>query len=324
MYVGHELLGFALVAVAAHAAGWSRERTLAAGLLGFAFGFLPDVDLAYTGFAVARAMVRTGSVDVFPTTEYVWTRSWVVHRDATHSLVVGALGVALVTAFAVGYRRWRAGRRDPSTALAGAVAALGALALVGLAAPASSGLVFATLGLYAALGVAFAAAGVRRGLPAAGVAGAAAAGLFTHPFGDVFMGRPPAFGYPLTRSPPVETVRLFADPTLNFLALFGIEVALAWACVLAVALVDGSSVREWVRPRAALGAAYGAAVLVVPPPTLDLAYQFSGGALAAGLAVGGVPALRRRSRSALWRGAVTALAALSTGLVGYLLAYLLR
>lgn len=332
MYVGHFLLAFALAGGAAHAAGWQRSRALGTALAAGGFGMIPDVDLAYTLYVV----VREGPTNVFPTTQYVWTESWVVHRLLTHSLVVGALGVALAVGVATAFARrtpLQAAVEPRAVGVRGLGAGIAVLALAvigaGVIGPrtADASLAGVTLALYASAVVAVAAlAARRRGLNASTVGGAAAAGLLSHPFGDVFMGTPPAFLYPLSGQTG-DAIMLAPDPTVNLLALFGIEVALAWVALAVVASTHHERLLDLVQARAWFGVAYAVAVLVVPPPTLDLAYQFAVGIIATGAVLGTTPVLaegipRARPATHRLRLAATALAATTLGLAAYLLAYL--
>ncbi|MFB6105734.1 MAG: metal-dependent hydrolase [Halobacteriaceae archaeon] len=316
MYVGHSLLAFALAAGGADALDRRPRTALAAGALAAGFAVVPDTDLAHTVFAVAASVVRTGSLDVFPTTQYVWTESWVVHRALTHSLLVGGAAVVGVVGVAAARRRGREWALVPvcvyAVLLWVAVSGLGALG-------------GATITLYAVAAGVLAWVGAGRGHSPGLVGAAAAVGLLTHPFGDVFMGTPPTFLYPLTGAAPISKITVLADPTLNLLALFGLEVALGWWALATAVRVRGDDLGAYLRPRAALGAGYAGAVFVVPPPTLELAYGWAGGLLAAGLLVGGATLPTRErglDREAVLVAVTTGLAAVSLGTVAYVLAYL--
>lgn len=343
MYVGHALLGFVLGALVADRAGVRRSRVLAVGLLAAGFAVLPDVDAAHTAYAVIEAGPRT----LFPTPEHVWTaEAWRVHRALTHSLLVGAVASVGVGLLGAGLARsgppgnrprgpgpldHRGGRRTGArvaavAALAVAAAAFGAVLAVGVATDGLAGA--ATAGLYVAGAVGLAWWAVRRGISARWVGASAAIGLLTHPFGDLFMGRPPAFLYPMSSTPPVPKLAVAADPTVNLVALFGVELALGWAAVWTVARHRGWRLRDAVEPRAVLALGFGGAALVIRPPTLQVAYHFAAGTIAAGFVLGVVPGVVRGRRSPGSRrgsyraGLVTGLAAVTLAATAYLLAYL--
>ena len=329
MYVGHSLLAFALGAFIARRAGVRRSLVLPIGLLAAGFAVLPDVDTTYTVYAVLRA----GPENLFPTPQYVWTaEAWRVHRALTHSLLVG--GVASLGAGALGFAIER--HRDPSggqasnpavvAAAAVGLVAFGGILAAGLSTDGAAGL--ATAGLYVAGGLLLVAVAIRRGVPARWLGGAAAVGLLTHPFGDLFMGRPPAFLYPLSTTPPIAKVAVAPDPTVNLVALFGLELALAWAAVRTVATHRGWRIGEAVEPQALVALGFAGAVLVIQPPTLQVAYHFALGTIATGLLLGVVPGVVRGRASAggdrvdYRTGVVTGLSAVSLAVVAYLLAYL--
>lgn len=319
MYVGHALLAFTLGALAADGLGIRRPRALLVGAFAGGFAVVPDVDTAYTVFVVLEA----GPTQVFPTPEYVWTtESWLVHRALTHSLLVGTATACMIglagTGFSSPGRNWSRGL--PSL-LAGGVAA--ALLGLGFATDAWPGAAMMALYLGGALGLA--AIAVRRDLPPRLIAGAAAIGLLSHPFGDVFMGRPPVFLYPLRTAPPVEALAIAADPTVNLVGLFLLELALAWSALVMVARLDGRPLLRQVEPRAFLALGFAATALVLRPPTLDVAYHFAIGVLSTGLVLGFGPGLVRGTgadRSTTFAGFVTALAAVTLAVLAYLAAYL--
>ncbi|WP_439026600.1 metal-dependent hydrolase [Haloarchaeobius sp. DT45] len=316
MYIGHGLLGFALGGILGLRLGTSRSRALTMALLAGAFGMVPDVDLAYTVYVVVKA----GPQNVFPTTEYVWAEagSWAVHRKLTHSLVVGCLGVAVVSCIA-------AGARDdvhPAIAFGGLGAALTALFGIVLSSHELIGLL--TLSLYVLASVGLTLWAVRRELPTPLVGAAAAIGLLTHPFGDVFMGTPPAFLYPLATVGPAEKIALAPDPTVNLVTLFALEVVLAWAAIWTAMELTSRRLRSYVTARSVLGAGFAASALVIPPPTLDLAYHFALGTIGLGVAVGVMPSLvvtGGYDRETVLQGLGTSLATVTFAITGYLVAY---
>ena len=327
--MGHSLLAFALGALLARRAGVRPSLVLPIGLLAGGFALLPDVDAAYTVYAV----LQTGPENLFPTPRYVWTAdAWRVHRALTHSLVVGvvaSLGVGAL-GFALGRRRDspRGWTKSPAVVAGGVagLAGLGAILAAGVTTDGAAGL--ATAGLYVVGALLLAAVAVERGVPARWLGGAAAVGLLTHPFGDLFMGRPPAFLFPRSSTPPIGKLAVAADPTVNLVALFGLELALAWAAVWTLATERGWRVRDAVAPEAVLATGFAGATLVIQPPTLAIAYHFAAGTIATGLVLGVVPGVVRGRRTTDPRridhgvAAVTALSAVTLAVAAYLLAYL--
>ena len=314
MFVGHGLLAFAIVAGLASIRGWDAERALTVGLVAGAFGLAPDVDVLY-------APVGLLGIDGLVEAETAfWAAGNVVHRAVTHSLLVGA-------AAAVAAGLWAARTRGPR-ALAGVVSA-GLVGLGALDAP-LSGVVMAAFVLAV---FAIATVGAQHGLGAAGVGGAAAVGLLSHPFGDLFTGGPPDLLYPLDVTLVAERVVLHPDPALHLLAAFGLEIATMWAAATVYLHLTDRRMAAHVRPHATLGLAFAGAALLLPPPSLDAPYRFVFGALGVG-AVSGVGTHPRNWRRLLTTdpdgrpltalgAALTALAALTAALVGYGALYLL-
>ncbi len=96
------------------------------------------------------------------------------------------------------------------------------------------------------------------------VTGLALLGLLTHPFGDLFTGGPPPFFYPFDVTLVAERVMLHPDPTTHLLAAFAIELATVWLAVWTYVHLRGYTLTGLVRPRAALGLGYAAAILSCP------------------------------------------------------------
>lgn len=329
MYVGHGLLGIALGGTLARAIGLDRSRALAVALLTGAFAVVPDVDMARTAYAVATA----GPGAVFPTTEHVWTKSWVVHRSLTHSLVSAALAVAMAVGVATLVRDQSGRSRPVQLGIAGLT--VGALLALGWIARASDALLgVGIMVLYSGAVLLVAGYAARRSVTPRHVGLAALVGLGSHPFGDVWMGTPPSFLYPVVTTPPIDTVVFAADPTINLLLLFGIEIALGWAALAVITDLAGHTLWPHLDPQAALGVGFAGAMPFIPPPTLEVAYQFALGTIATGLVLGVAPAawpdrlsLRDGGPSVPPRDRrlavlVTALAGATASLVGYLVAYL--
>jgi hypothetical protein len=164
----------------------------------------------------------------------------------------------------------------------------------------------------------------RRGLDARTTAAAALLGLASHPFGDVFTGEVPAFLYPFDATLLAARVGPFADPTLDLLGAFGVELAAVWLGVAVAARLAGTTVRANVSPRAAVGAGYALAALAIPAPTLSVSYHFVFSVVAVGF-VGAVPERVRGGPELPDRetAAVTGLVAVTLAVLAYALAYLL-
>lgn len=323
MYVGHALLAFALGAAAARLLGVDERGALRYGAAAAGFGLVSNVDLVYAVLAAGTS----GSGPVIPTTADGWPSSAVVHHLLTHSLLTGA--VASVFAghvAALVLDRPAPGRRlPPPTALAavpGLVGLAGGLAWVAWVTAGMPGI--ATMLVYVGATALVAWLAVRRGGSALGVAGAAAVGLLSHPFGDVFAGRPQALLYPLVAGPTLPTLELSTEPTVNLVGLFLLEVGCAWLAVAAAARMTGLSVRELVRPGAALGLGFAVTAPLIAPPTREAAYSFAFGVFVTGTVLG-LPTLayhQERPRTVRAMTALaTALAAATLAIVGYLAAY---
>ncbi|WP_210425028.1 metal-dependent hydrolase [Halorussus halobius] len=320
MMVGHAMVAFALgTAVAARR--WPAERALAFGVVAGAFATIPDVDMLYAAFGLAQ-LDPTGA-RAFP--ELFWETSNVVHRSITHSLVVGPIA-------AVGFA-WAASNRGR---MAAALVLSGLVALAFLASDLLGGAVMLA---FLLAGVAVSLAADRwTDLGARDLLVAGLLGLLSHPFGDVFTGAPPRLFYPLDEWLPggvaanpgmlADRVVLSADPTLNLLAVFGVELATIWFAGLVYLHVTDRGVFAHLDARAAVGVAYAIAVVAMPAPTLQVSYHFVFTILA--LAIVGVAPRLLPSRpllSAEWHETITwgmtGLGAVSIAAVSYALAYVL-
>ncbi|CQH58842.1 DUF457 family protein [Halobacterium hubeiense] len=304
MFVGHATFAFGVVALAAAGLGASRERALALGVAAGLFAAVPDVDMAY-------ALV--GLVAVDPTSpmavaQSFWGASTVVHRAVTHSLVV-AVPAAAAFALAPTHRR---------------LAAAALAALVGVVVAASGPLPAVIVGLFAAGGWLVARAAHAYRVRGASLFAVALFGLLSHPFGDLFTGEPPELFYPLGANAFDGRVALSADPTVHLLGAFGVELFAIWLGVAAALWLTGHRLTEHVNSRAAFGAAYALAVLVLPPPTIDASYQFVFSVVAVGF-VGVVPNPRFDGRPlsmpSLPTALVTGLAAVTLAGLAYGVAY---
>lgn len=314
MFIGHGLVAFALVAGLATIAGWDAERALALGALAGAFGLAPDVDILYAPVGLVGA---SGAVEIETA---FWAAGNVVHRGATHSVLVG--GTAAVAA-----GLWAArggGSRTIAAAIGVGVVALGAL----------GGLLTAfVLAAFVVAVLAIAHVGARHGFAPRYVGAAALAGLLSHPFGDLFTGAPPAFLYPLDVTLVARRLVLHPDPTMHLLAAFALELATMWAAAFVYLSVTDRRPTDHVSPHATLGLGFAAAVVFLPPPSLDSPYQFTAAALGVGM-ISGVGVVPRRFWAFAWQdadrprlpaldAAMTALVAVSTALVAYGALYLL-
>jgi hypothetical protein len=302
VFVGHSVLAFALAAMVSHRLGVSRRPALLAGLVAGLFAAVPDVDVAYALAGVGGALA--GGSDLVAG---FWGASAVTHRGVTHSLLVA---VPAVAAFA----GW------PDRRLATPLA----VGIVALAAAASGPLTGAVAALFVVAGLAVGRLS-GRWFPPQTTAALAAVGLLSHPFGDLLTGDPPAMAFPLAAGLLDGRVAPFADPTLNLLLAFGAELATLWVGAWAVARVQGWSLRAHVDRRAALGVGYAGATLVLPAPTMEVAYPFVFSVLAVGTvgATGWRSWTRAPRRSALLGAAATALAAVTVAGTAYTVAYLL-
>lgn len=313
MFVGHGLLAFAIAASVATRRGWPADRALAVGALAFCFGTLPDIDMVYALFGLAA-----GAEGLFAASDAFWAAASVVHRAVTHSLVLGALAAG---AFAA----WRARETHaPETRQAvvwGAVALGAALTLLGAVSVASGALALAIVAVFLAAGLGIVRVARALDFGPQVVLGTGLLGLLTHPFGDLFTGTPPQFLYPLDVTLFEDVVVLHPDPTLHLLGAFFLELSTFWLALLAVASLRGWRLLPRVRPRAALGLGYGAAVFAIPAPTLQLSWPFVFSVLGVGAV--GVPLRLRAQVDDNWYTVVTALTAVTLAGLAYATAYLL-
>lgn len=304
MFVGHGLLAFAIGALGARAMGRSPEQALWIGLLAGAFGLAPDVDILYAPSGVLGAATLPGAAEGF------WSAGNVVHRAVTHSLVVGAATAGSLVALARGGTAWRAG------------GLLGLLGLLAVSAAVSGALGLVVMAVFLLTAVTIAAAGGVVGQSPRAVGAAALVGLLTHPFGDLLTGAPPAMLYPLDVQVVGGRLTPFADPTLNLLAPFALELGTAWLAVVAYLHVTQGRVaprlRSALSTRATVGMAFGVAALTLPAPTLAAPYHFVFSAVAVGV-VGAFP-VRVGHRPG--RVVVTGLATLTLAGLAYAAVYL--
>jgi len=290
----------------------------------------PDVDMAYALLGLASVeptvvLTEGGTRGMLAVADAFWGASTVVHRSATHSILL-----AIPVAGAVGL--WTVDRRVAKLLALSTVFGLGAVSWV-VSGP-LDGVVVALFGL-AAVGV---GEEVRRRtiLAPRTTAVVAFLALASHPFGDLLTGEPPHLLYPLGVEVFGGRIVLSADPTLHLLGAFALELAVVWLGLVTYIFLSGHSLRRFVNRRATLGASYGLVALVLTPPTLDASYHFVFSILAVGLLLA-IPELgrpsARRVRSALRERridvqrplalALTGTAAVTTGWMAYLGAYLI-
>ena len=314
--MGHAALAFAVVAWLA-ASRVDRRTALTLGLVAAAFATIPDLDILYAPVGLVGARL-----DALALASAFWSTSTLVHRGVTHSLVVGALVSLLAVSCFLGVRRRRT--------LVVLSVAVGVVLVASVARDAGSLAGGVTL-LFVASALALAALAARRtDLSVRAFAAAAAFGLLSHPFGDVFTGTPPAFFYPFDVVLLADRVALAGDPTLHLLAAFAVELLTIWVAVLVCVGTTHKpgrrSPRQLVRPWVAVAAVYATTVFVIPPPTLDYSYPFVFSVVAVGF-VGVMPRVRllggRRLTAPDWRSALlTALSAVTVAWAAYLVAYL--
>ncbi|WP_210424148.1 metal-dependent hydrolase [Halorussus ruber] len=319
MMVGHAMAAFA-IATAVASRRWPRERALAFGIAAGAFAAAPDVDMFYAVVGLAQA----GVGGVWEMTAAFWGSSHLVHRAVTHSLVVGVVAAPAFVGLTAdrGADRGQANRGRP----------LAGLLLAGLAAVAfvESGLLGgAVMLVFLLAGIAIALA-LRRAtdLGPRALVVAALVGLLSHPFGDLFTGAPPRFLYPLDVRLLTERVVLLADPTLNLLAVFGVELATIWLAGYVYLRATDRRLFAHIDTRAAVGVAYAIAAIAMPAPTMEVSYHFVFSILAVGM-VGVAPNLlpSRSVLSAEWDEGVTwvmtGLTAVSVAGLTYTLVYVM-
>lgn len=302
MFVGHGALAFAIVGLLSYWVGLDRERALTLGLFAGVFATVPDVDMVYalTGLGTVST---GGSLSIV---ESFWSASTIVHRSITHSLV---FAIPATAAFALVGRS--PARTTASLLLAAVIVSVTALVSGPLMAVIA--IAFVTVGLLVGW-VAW-----RSGIGVAHVGIAALVGLLTHPFGDVLTGEPPALLYPLSMTVFDGRVWLSGDPTMHLLGTFGIELAAIWLAVGTFAFLRETRLQSYLRPRAALGAAYATAVVFVPAPTVDWAYPFVFSVLAVGV-VGAIPVRRRLPQG--MTAVTTGLAGVTVAALAYAVAYI--
>lgn len=304
MFVGHGLLAFALVGLVARQFGVPARRALALGVVAGLFATLPDVDILYGPVGLLGGV--SGFADAVDT---FWATGNVVHRGPTHSLLVGTVAA---TAFALVARQsWLA--RGLGGGLLGG--------LVVLAAGVSGTLDATILAAFAVGGLGIVALSRRLDLGPRALFPTALAGLLSHPFGDLLTGTPPDFLYPLDVVTLSERLSVHGDETVHLLASFALELAVVWLALAVYFRLTDRSLAANVDRRAGLGAVYGAAIFVLPAPTVDSASPFVVSVLSLGL-VGAVPT-GRSYRPVFHRAVITGLTAITLAAAAYATMYVL-
>lgn len=303
--VGHSLLVFAAVAFAVSRLDATTRRSLMLGGFAAMFALVPDVDMLYAVFGA----IDSGFTGVWTTVEGFWNASTFTHRGATHSLLVA---VPAATGFALMASR-KHGFRLISGFLLLALAAIAFLAGGVL----SGAVVLLFVGAGAFVGY---LAGTRDITPKTAFV-LAFVGLASHPFGDLFTGDPPAFLYPLDVALVADRVTLVAEPTLNLVAVFLLEIMVIWLAVLVYGDLTGRRLTGELDPKVAVGLGYAAAVLVLPPPTLQESYQFVFSVLGLGVLSGVSSPGWRSWRPDLYRAFVTGLGVVTVALLAYAAVY---
>lgn len=304
MFVGHALLAFALVGLLGRRMGIPARRALTLAVVAGLFATLPDVDILYGPVGLFGGFSGVAdAVDTF------WTTGNVVHRGPTHSLLVGGVAAG---AFAL------VARSSLPSRLLG-VGTLGTLAVVAMTT--SGALDAAIVAVFALVGLGIVALARRLALDSSDVLGVALVGLLSHPFGDLLTGSPPDFLYPFDVVAVGGRLSLHGDGTIHLLGAFALELAVVWLAVAVYFDLTGRSLVAHVDRRAALGVVYGAAVFVLPAPTIHSASPFVFSVLSLGL-IGTVPT-RRSFRPVGVRAVATGLGAVSLAAVAYAVTYVL-
>jgi membrane-bound metal-dependent hydrolase YbcI (DUF457 family) len=254
MIAGHFFLAFSAVALFAYLRNYEPDKALKIGLMAGAFAVLPDVDMIY---AFKELSQLTSGFHSF--SDSFWSASTETHRGATHSLVT----LFLTAAAMIGYYRY------DSKLFAGLIVA------------GSFSAVFFLEGIYMSFLISLFTASAlllthfsREKFEMKEFVGAMFFGLLSHPFGDVFTGTPPDFLYPL----PIEVLQgkvvLLQDPSLNFLAVFGLELFLIWTGIAVYIYLAERSLMEEFSFLSVTGVLYGALSFFISDPSLSRPYTF--------------------------------------------------
>lgn len=248
MFVGHSFLAIAIAGITCLLLGFERKKALSIALAAGFFAALPDVDIIYA-FKEVAGILTPGKKEIF---ESFWAASTVTHRNLTHSLVTGLLGSALFTAY-YSYRNIFTG-----SLLTGLMIFYGYIF--------GGALISGLFAVFALLGVLLAESVTRiSDMSVKGFLLASGIGLLSHPFGDLFTGTPPALLEPLNFVLLTDRITLFADPTINFLAVFILELGTIWAGIVTVFYLKERSLKKSFRVSSLSGLFFGPAALFIDP-----------------------------------------------------------
>jgi membrane-bound metal-dependent hydrolase YbcI (DUF457 family) len=223
---------------------------LAAGL----FALIPDIDVLYAFTEIAE--VTSG---FYGFTDSFWDASQQTHRGFTHSLVTSLIAVSM---FSINYL-------TEKKYLAGVFIFL----MTGLS-------YFLEGTINASIVFVFILTGfiiterIKQDISFRDFAAVSAFGLLAHPFGDVITGIPPDFLYPLPLELINERIIIFWDPSLNFLAVFRLELFLIWSGILRYVLIKEKNLREELSIVSATGFIYGTSSFFLTSPSLSNSYRF--------------------------------------------------
>ena len=254
MIAGHFFLAFSVVALAAYHFGRDGDEAVKLGLAAALFALIPDIDIIY---AFKEIFAITSGFYGF--TDSFWAASEETHRGLTHSLVIlGYAATSFMTYHKTGNRK---------------LAGVFILSILGIG--------YHLEGfISAAVILAFSLAGfvitekLRTTINFKEFSLVALFGLLVHPFGDIFTGVPPDFLYPLSYSIIESRLIILQDPSLNFLAVFGIELFMIWAAILTYAYVEEKHMLDEVSTLSAAGFLYGISSFIVTNPSLSQSYRF--------------------------------------------------
>ncbi len=319
MYLGHAFLAFALTLTIGHFLNIDDRHLPVLGGVAAGYGTLPDVDLWRTIYVY----LQSRPTSLFPTQVYVWEHSWVVHRTATHSLIIATITIILIAIYTHTRHHdgWQKAGGDAAT-----IVIAGGLIWHELQAGGTPAGVTMTVFLTGALLLAH--FGLQYAVTPWETAGVAAVGLLTHPFGEYWMGNPPPLLYPLSTDPPIGEIFLAADPVVHFLTAITIELALLWTCIILTTQTTPTTIeiQNSISPLAAIGitALAFSSILAIPPPTFAEAYQFTTTlSLLATTTALTIIIPTWPDKASLNRGGLTALATFTIGTITYTLTYLL-
>ena len=279
MFVGHELLAFAVAGWGARRIGCDDRTALHAGGVAAVAALLPDLDIGYAVVTYVVAVAGGAPLGW----EAFWGVANATHRVVTHPLPTGvAATLVLGAAVAVSGRRPSpaGGRpRPPSrstttVALAGVAVVGSAVLLSGVRTGVSPAAATVAGGFLACVAVAGWLLAPRTDLSLSGTIAAAGVGFLSHPFGDTVLAAPPPLLSPF--GPPVWTQRvsLVADPTLDIVSVLFVELVAVWAGLAVFSRVAGDRVgpggrlRDVLDRRAGVGLAYAPAAVLLPRPTI--------------------------------------------------------